>query len=225
MGRIILVEDDPNLGKGLKFSLEKEGHEVLWVDCISLAETAIMDKVFDLLALDLNLPDGSGLTLAKWARKNHPRLPVFMITASGDEETVVAGFEAGAVDYVRKPFSTRELLARIRLALGGRSSDAFRALQYGDITIQPDQRIAKVGDKPVDLNRRQFDILCQLVGNAEAVVTRDALIAALDKNEEMFDRTIDSHVSFLRARLRKAGLTGIRISSVYGLGYRMERKP
>ncbi|MGZ3740558.1 MAG: response regulator transcription factor, partial [Bdellovibrionota bacterium] len=168
-------------------------------------------------------PDGSGLTLAKWARKNHPRLPVFMITASGDEETVVAGFEAGAVDYVRKPFSTRELVARIKVALNLRNSKAFRSLQYGDISIQPDQRIAKVGETPVELNRRQFDILCHLVENAESVVTRESLISALAKNEEMFDRTIDSHVSFLRSRLRKAGLTGIQINSVYGLGYRMEK--
>ncbi|MGZ3704746.1 MAG: response regulator transcription factor [Bdellovibrionota bacterium] len=223
MARILLVEDDPNLGKGLKFTLEKEGYEVQWVDCMSSAENTIMGKVFDLLALDLNLPDGSGLTLAKWARKNHPRLPVFMITASGDEETVVAGFEAGAVDYVRKPFSTRELVARIKVALNLRNSKAFRSLQYGDISIQPDQRIAKVGETPVELNRRQFDILCHLVENAESVVTRESLISALAKNEEMFDRTIDSHVSFLRSRLRKAGLTGIQINSVYGLGYRMEK--
>jgi DNA-binding response OmpR family regulator len=224
MARILLVEDDTNLGKGLKFTLEKEGHEVTWVDSISQAENAVMSKVFDLVTLDLNLPDGSGITLAKWSRKNYPRLPIFMITASGDEESVVAGFEAGAVDYVRKPFSTRELLARLRVALNVRNSNAFRSLQYGDISIQPDQRIAKVGENEVELNRRQFQILCHLVENAEAVVTREALISALDKTEEMFDRTIDSHVSSIRSKLRKAGMKGVQINSVYGLGYRMEMK-
>lgn len=224
MARILLVEDDPLLGKGLKFTLEKEGHEVQLVDCISQAENAIMQKVFDLLALDLNLPDGSGLTLAKWIRKNHPNLPVFMITASNDEDSVVAGFDAGAVDYVRKPFSTRELLARLKVALSSRDTKAFRSLTYGDISIQPEQRTAKVGEMPVELNRRQFQILCYLVAHAEAVVTREALINSLEKSEEMFDRTIDSHVSFLRSKLRKAGLTGVQINSVYGLGYRMEKK-
>ncbi len=224
MARILLVEDDTNLGRGLKFTLEKEGHEVQWVDSISQAENAVMSKVFDLITLDLNLPDGSGITLAKWSRKNYPRLPIFMITASGDEESVVAGFEAGAVDYVRKPFSTRELLARLRVALNVRNSNAFRSLQYGDISIQPDQRVAKVGETEVELNRRQFQILCHLVENAEAVVTREALISALDKTEEMFDRTIDSHVSSIRSKLRKAGLKRVQINSVYGLGYRMETK-
>ena len=224
MARILLVEDDPLLSKGLKFTLEQEGHEVLLVDNLAHAETAITQLVFDLIALDLNLPDGSGLSLAKWAKKNYPRLPVFMITASGDEESVVAGFDAGAVDYVRKPFSTRELLARLKVALHSKDNKAFRAVQYGPITIQPEQRTARVGETPIELNRRQFQILCHLVENAEAVVTREALIAALDKTEEMFDRTVDSHVSLLRSQLRKAGLAGVLISSVYGLGYRMEKK-
>jgi DNA-binding response OmpR family regulator len=225
MARILLVEDDPILGKGLKFSLEKEGYEVLWVESKAQAELAVMDKVFDIVTLDLNLPDGNGLSFAKWAKKNHPRLPIFMITASGDEETVVAGFEAGAIDYVRKPFIMRELLARLKVALNERRNKAFRALQYGEITIQPDQRIAKAGEVPIELPRRQFQILCHLVEHAESVVTRDALISVLDKGEEMFDRTIDSHVSYLRNKLRKAGVSRIQITSVYGLGYRLEKKP
>ncbi len=224
MARILLVEDDPILGKGLKFSLEKEGYEVLWVDSKTQAESAVMDKVFDIVTLDLNLPDGNGLSFAKWARKNYPRLPIFMITASGDEETVVAGFEAGAIDYVRKPFIMRELLARLKVALNERRNKVFRALQYGEISIQPDHRMAKAGEVPIELPRRQFQILCHLVEHAESVVTRDSLISILDKGEEMFDRTIDSHVSYLRNKLRKSGANQIQITSVYGLGYRLEKK-
>lgn len=223
MARVLIVEDDPILGKGLKFTLEKEGYEVLWVDNIAQAQTAIMDRKFDILTLDLQLPDGSGLTLAKWVRAKHPQLPVFMVTASGDEESVVAGFEAGAIDYVRKPFGTKELLARLKVALQTRGGKAFRSVQYGDITIQPEQRTAKFKDQPLDLNRRQFQILCHLIENAEGVVTREGLISVLDKTEEIFDRTIDSHVSLLRSALRKGGVSGIRITSVYGLGYRLEK--
>ena len=224
MSRILLVEDDPALGKSLKFALEKESYDVQWVDTIAGAEAKAMEKVFDLVALDLNLPDGNGLTFAKWMAKNRPQIPVLMITASNDEESVVAGFEAGAVDYVKKPFNNRELFARLKVVLRGRNNQQFKALHYGEITIQPDQRVAKVGENTVELNRRQFQILCHFVANAESVVTRDNLIAALDKSEEMIDRTIDSHISHLRTKLRKAGAASVQISPVYGLGYRLEKK-
>jgi two-component system OmpR family response regulator len=224
MSRILLVEDDPVLGKGLKFALEKEGFEVHWVTSKAEAEMLANDRIFELVALDLNLPDGSGLTFAKWAAKNRPRLPILMITASGDEDTVVAGFEAGAVDYVRKPFGNKEFLARIKVVLKGKSQQKFKAFHYGEITVQPEQRLVKVGESPVELNRRQFQILCHFMANAESVVTREGLIEALGKNEEILDRTIDSHISHLRNKLRKAGVVQVQISPVYGLGYRLEKK-
>jgi len=224
MARVLLVEDDPVLGKGLKVALELDGYEVAWATTLQFAREAIRKAVPDLILLDLNLPDGNGLSFAKWASKNHPRMPILMITASGDEETVLAGFDAGAVDFVRKPFSNKELCARVKVILKDRAGKHLKALHYGEITIQPDQRLAKVGNNAIDLNRRQFQILCHFVANAESVVTRDNLIAALDKSEEMIDRTIDSHISHLRTKLRKAGLMGIQISPVYGLGYRLEKK-
>jgi two-component system OmpR family response regulator len=224
MARILLVEDDPVLGKTLKFALEKEAFEVHWVTCIRDAELLAADRIFDLAALDLNLPDGNGLGFAKWAAKNRPRMPVLMITASGDEDTVLAGFEAGAVDYVRKPFSNKELCARVKVVLKGKNQQKFKSLHYGEITIQPEQRLAKVGEASLDLNRRQFQILAYFMANAESVVTRESLIATLDKGEEMIDRTIDSHISHLRNKLRKAGVAQVQISPVYGLGYRLEKK-
>lgn len=224
MSRILLVEDDPVLGKGLKFALEKEAFEVHWVTSIVEAEMLAADKIFDVVALDLNLPDGNGLSFAKWAAKNRPRMPILMITASGDEDTVLAGFEAGAVDYVRKPFSNKELCARIKVVLKGKNQQKHKAIHYGEITLQPEQRVAKVGETNLDLNRRQFQILAHFMANAESVVTRESLIAVLDKGEEMIDRTIDSHISHLRTRLRKAGVAQVQISPVYGLGYRLEKK-
>jgi len=223
MSRILLVEDDPALGKSLKFALEKESYEVQWVDTIADAEAKANERAFDLVALDLNLPDGNGLTFAKWMAKSFPQIPVLMITASNDEESVVAGFEAGAVDYVKKPFNNRELFARLKVVLRGRNNQ-HKALHYGEITIQPEQRIAKVGDTPVELNRRQFQILSYFIAHAESVVTRDNLISSLDKSEEMIDRTIDSHISHLRTKLRKAGAASVQISPIYGLGYRLEKK-
>ncbi|MGZ3713627.1 MAG: response regulator transcription factor [Bdellovibrionota bacterium] len=225
MTKILLVEDDPGIGKGLKVTLELEGYGVIWAETLAAAKAATAKEgAFDLVILDLNLPDGSGLTFARSCRSEFPAMPVLMLTASSDEESVVAGFEAGAIDYVRKPFSNKELKARIQVVLKDKSKTNSRTLQYGTLTVLQDKRLVKVNDASLELNRREFDILCYLVTNAETVVTRESLLRLLDKEGEIFDRTIDSHVSHLRSRLRKAGLSGVQISTVYGVGYRLEAK-
>lgn len=218
---ILLVEDDPVLGRGLNVNLELEGYKVQWVRDLRSALQA-KQTPFDLALLDLGLPDGSGLTFLKELRVTDPRKPVVILTAKADEESVVEGLQAGANDYVRKPFGNRELLARIKTALR-EPPPRDHSVRYGDLIVQLDRRKVVVGDKEVELNRREFDILHYFVRNAEAVVTREALIQALDKDGEIFDRTIDSHVSHVRSRLRQAGIHFIQISSVYGVGYRLER--
>lgn len=223
MNTILLVEDDPVIGKSLKVALELEGYEATWCDTLGKAREAATAGTFDLVVLDLNLPDGSGLSFAKESRERAPATPILMLTASGDEASVVAGFEAGAVDYVRKPFSNSELKARIRVVLKGKNAVA-RPLQYGGVSILKEKRLVKLGEKSLELNRREFDVFTHLLSQAESVVTRDSLLRVLDKEGEIFDRTIDSHVSHLRARLRKAGFDAIQISSVYGVGYRLEKK-
>jgi two-component system, OmpR family, response regulator len=222
--RILLVEDDPVIAKGLGISLGLEGISVQAVATLSSANQALASQTFDLVLLDLNLPDGHGLTLAKQARESHPELPVVMLTASGDEESVVAGFAAGAVDYVRKPFSNKELLARIRVALGAKSRVATKALHFGGVVVHRDKRLVECGELRVELNRREFDIFCHFMSHPEAVVTRESLLSVLEHGEEIFDRTIDSHISHLRSRLRKAGIDSVRISPVYGVGYRLEKQ-
>lgn len=223
MNTILLVEDDPVIGKSLKVALELEGYETTWCDTLGKAREVAAARTFDLVVLDLNLPDGSGLSFARESRERAPAMPILMLTASGDEASVVAGFEAGAVDYVRKPFGNSELKARIRVVLKEKSTGA-RPLQYGGVSISKEKRLVKLGEKSLELNRREFDVFTHLLSQAESVVTRDSLLRILDKEGEIFDRTIDSHVSHLRARLRKAGFDAIQISSVYGVGYRLEKK-
>jgi DNA-binding response OmpR family regulator len=218
MTKILLVEDDPVIGKSLQVALELEGYSLDWAT--SLAEARAKEPPFDLVILDINLPDGSGLTLAKEIRP----VPVLMLTASGDEESVVSGFAAGAVDYVRKPFSNKELKARIAVVLGGKGKPAQQAIQFAGVTLQKDERLVKAGEVVLDLNRREFDILACLLAHAESVVTRESLLRVLDREGEIFDRTIDSHISHLRSRLKKAGIASLQIASVYGVGYRLEKK-
>ena len=225
--QILLVEDDPVIGRGLSVSLELEGYRVCWVRDLKSAREQRERFHFNFVLLDLGLPDGSGLSLLREIRASHSpedaRLPVLVLTAKTQEDSVVEGLQAGANDYVRKPFGNKELLARVRTALRGPQAQGPQ-LRYEDLVLIPEQRKAKYRDVELDLSRREFDLLSYLVLHAESVVTREAVLQALDKDSEIFDRTIDSHVSHVRSRLRRAGAQTLQISSVYGVGYRLEKK-
>lgn len=221
--QLLLVEDDPILGKGLKLALELEGYKIHWAQSLKSAEELERASSLQLIVLDLNLPDGNGITFLETVRKSGSRIPIIILTAKTNEEAVVEGFQAGATDYVRKPFGNKELFVRIRAAL---REPQIREpqIRYDEILILIDQRKAMFGEKEIELNRREFDVLSYFVQHPETVVTREALLSQLDKDGEIYDRTIDSHVSHVRSKLRQVGAHSVQISSVYGVGYRLERK-
>jgi DNA-binding response OmpR family regulator len=214
MSEILLVEDDPVLGRGLVVNLEAEGYQVHWCQDLKTAASLII--------LDLNLPDGNGLSLLKSARAEGVKTPVIILTAQTDEDSVVEGLQSGANDYVRKPFGNKELLARVKTVMRD-PAPSTPQIRYGDLVVLPEKRKVLYGEKDVDLNRREFDILSYFIAHAEAVVTREALLQMLDKDREIYDRTIDSHVSHVRSRLKQSGGVSVHISSVYGVGYRLEK--
>lgn len=218
--RILLVEDDPVLGRSQVVSFELEGYQVTWARDLKAARAANENEKFSLVILDLGLPDGNGLDFLKQLRNEKSRLPVIVLTAKTDEDTVVEALQIGANDYVRKPFSQKELFARVKAVLR-EPSVRNEQIRFGDLLLLPESRQAMFGDKHIDLNRREFDILLYLTELADTVVTRDRLIEKMDG--EMFDRTVDSHISHLRAKLKKAGLLTVKVSSVYGIGYRIEK--
>jgi two-component system OmpR family response regulator len=222
MSEILLVEDDPVLGRGLVVNLEAEGYKVHWYKDLKTAGDARSNVPASLFILDLNLPDGNGLSLLKTMRAEGVKTPVIILTAQTDEDSVVEGLQSGANDYVRKPFGNKELLARVKTVLRDPSPSSPQ-IRYGDLVILPEKRKVLYGEKDVDLNRREFDILSYFIHHAESVVTREALLQMLDKDREIFDRTIDSHVSHVRSRLKQAGVVSVHISSVYGVGYRLEK--
>jgi len=223
MSNLLLVEDDPILGRSLTIYLELEGYKLTWVKDLRSALEVEEKSKFDLVILDVNLPDGSGLSLCSTLRSKGSRIPVIFLTAKTDEDSVVAGFNAGANDYVKKPFGNRELLVRIKTAL---REPLIRdaKVKFGNLVILVDKRQVFIEDKEIDLNRREFDILAMIVQHSEAVVTREALLNSLDKTEEVYDRTIDSHISHIRSKLKKSGVDSVQITSVYGVGYRLEKK-
>ncbi|MDR3477854.1 MAG: response regulator transcription factor [Gammaproteobacteria bacterium] len=221
MPKILLVEDDPILARGLEVILKLEGYQIMLVN--NLREASEIDERKILITiLDINLPDGSGFDFLKKIRATGSKLPIIILTAKTDEDSIVYGLQQGANDYIRKPFGNRELIARIKVVLKDFSLPE-KNLDYGDLQLFPDQREARYQGVKMDISRREFDILRHFMERAGVIVTRDSLLKNINREGEIFDRTIDSHVSHLRSSLRKSGINDIKISSVYGIGYRLEK--
>lgn len=220
MAKILLLEDDPFLGKGLAVQLKTSGHEVDWQPTVAQARNSAATTEFDLMILDVNLPDGSGLEFCRQERNRGVKNPIIVLTARTDDDSVVSGFECGANDYVKKPFSNRELLARIQSLL----KEPFlqeEKIRVGPIVILMGQRKVLIDNQDIRLNRREFDIFVHLAKSPGVVLSREQLLQGLDTGD-ILDRTIDSHFSHIRAKLKKTGVDSVLIRSVYGVGYTLE---
>ncbi len=223
MIEILLVEDDPVLGRGLSVNLEHEGYRVHWAPSLRDARATNKRQSVELVLLDIGLPDGSGLELLKELRAGGSRIPVILLTARTDEDSVVEGLQRGANDYVKKPFGDRELMARIRNVLR-EPQTRDEQVRYDELLLLVEKRQILCRGKPLELTPREHEILAYLIRHAELVVTRESMLEEVDKHGELFERTVDSNVSHVRMKLRQAGVGDVRIRSIYGVGYRLEKK-
>lgn len=219
MTRLLLVEDDPILSSGLKLNLELEGYKIDWASSLKQAFTLNDSSVFNLIILDLGLPDGNGLELCKTLRARGSNIPIIILTAQADEDSVVEGLTVGANDYVKKPFSHKELVARIKTCLREPISKENQ-IRYGNLILLLDQRRVFVDAEEIKLNRREFDLLLALMNQPGSVVTRESIITKLAA-EDIYDRTVDSHISHVRSKLGKVKDCTVKIKSEYGVGYRL----
>ncbi|MBO9667451.1 MAG: response regulator transcription factor [Bdellovibrio sp.] len=223
MAQIFLLEDDPVLGKAIQLQLELELYQVIWARNLQSGRELVRTNTnIDLFMLDVNLPDGNGYEFCEWLRKESITTPIMFLTARTDEESVVKGFDHGANDYIRKPFGQREILARIKNQLADKKP-SLEQLRFSGVTLIINQQVLKTEASQIGLNRREFEILRVFFENPETIVSREKLISSLSSGEEIFDRTVDSHISHIRSKLQKNGVSGIKINSVYGQGYRLEK--
>lgn len=220
--RLLLVEDDPDLGEALVANLARDGFAVdLVVDCAS-AEAALASNSYALVLLDLGLPDGDGLDIVRRLRRRRSSVPVIVLTARDAIEDRVTGLEAGADDYLVKPFAHAELVARIRAVLRRPGRDLGAAIEVGRLVLEPATGDVSVGGRPLLLPRRERMLLEILMRRAGRVVTRRVLEEALwDQEKEIESNTLESHVSRLRKRLLEAG-AGVQIRTIRGVGYMLE---
>jgi DNA-binding response OmpR family regulator len=222
-GRILLVEDEPDIAEILQYNLEKEGFEVDVEPRGDSALERIRASAPDLLLLDLMLPGLDGLELARLLQRDRrtASLPLIMLTARGEEVDRIVGLELGADDYVTKPFSPRELVARLRAVLrraeGGVAAAAERPRTVGPLTLDPGRRSVTVADVPVQLTSTEFDLLAHLAGRPGRVFTREELLSAVwGYASHSGTRTVDVHVAQVRAKL---GAAGTLIRTHRGVGY------
>ncbi|MBI4702113.1 MAG: response regulator transcription factor [Deltaproteobacteria bacterium] len=224
MATVLVVEDEPAIAESLAYSLRRDGFLVEL--CATLAEAQSAAERADLVILDLMLPDGSGFDLLA-ALRRRPQPPAVIILSSRDGEADrVAGLETGADDYVTKPFSPREVVARVRAVLrrtGARDVAAPGALP---LSVDPDTRRATVDGRPIELTRVEFDLLACLLGAPGRVFTRAQLIDRVwGEDFAITDRTVDSHVKALRRKVAEAGGSAQLIETVRGVGYRVGGQP
>lgn len=221
---LLVVEDDPRLGRLLQRLLTEERHLVeLTTSGAEAMEIVRAGDGIDAMILDIGLPDISGTEVARRLRSAGSNLPILMLTARDALEDRVGGLDAGADDYLVKPFAFEELSARIR-ALGRRNArrrEAGARISIGSIVLDEGLRQVIVGGRPVELSRREFTLLETLLRHPDQVMSRDQLLdAAWPYGEFLTHNTVDTYVHYLR---RKLGREGTRIQTVRGVGYRMAR--
>jgi len=220
--RLLIVEDDPAIGASLQRALENAGYE-----CERALTTAAAREVStppDMVLLDLGLPDGDGVELSRDFLARWSGVPVLMVTARSEEMDVVIGLDAGAVDYITKPFRLAELLARIRAQLRKPNThDTVATLVDGDVTVRLGSRRVTVADTEVQLRVKEFDLLVELLTHRGNVVTREDLMSRVwDEHWFGSTKTLDVHIAALRRRLGEAAGTPSRITALRGVGYRWE---
>lgn len=223
MTKVLIVEDDPAILRGLADNLRFEKYDVLTATDGETGYTLQRKENPDLIVLDLMLPRMSGLELCRKLRAEGAQLPILMLTARSEESDRVLGLDLGADDYVAKPFSVRELLARVRALLRRKGSvkELPNNLSFGDVEIDFPRYVARRAGKFVEMTRKEFATLRLLVSRTGEVVTRDELLNEVWGIESYpVTRTVDNHIAGLRAKLEADPARPVYIRTVHGVGYK-----
>ncbi len=217
--RLLLVEDDPMLGKAVQSALKQAGYTVDLLDDGESAEEALLTTAYDLMVLDINLPGKSGLEVLATQRRSKSKLPVLLLTARDRVSQRVEGLDAGADDYLAKPFDLDELLARIRALLRRSEGRTTPVITHDDIVLDPSAKAVTRAGRPVNLSAREYAVLSVLMENAGRVMNRQQIEEKLyGWDMEVDSNAIEVHISHLRKKLGDSLIKTIR-----GLGYIVDK--
>ncbi|MBN2909733.1 response regulator transcription factor [Polycladomyces sp. WAk] len=229
--RILIVDDEDRIRRLLTMYLEREGYQIEEAEDGETALAKALETDYDLIVLDLMLPGMDGVDVCRGIRKKKAT-PIIMLTARGEEGNRVEGFEAGADDYVVKPFSPRELVHRVKAVLRRSSATAYlktdtethNVIVFPDLTIDHDAHEVRAGGKTVQLTPKEYELLHYLARSPDKVFTREELLRDVWQYEFFGDlRTVDTHIKRLREKLNRASAKAAKmITTVWGVGYKLE---
>jgi DNA-binding response OmpR family regulator len=221
--RILVVEDDPGIAFGLRVDLKTEGYDV---ELESDGESALQratKETFDLILLDVMLPGKDGFEVCRELRRGGSKTPIILLTAKAQEAEKVMGLELGADDYVTKPFSPRELRARVKAALRRTGEDQSQAYRFGDLEVDFTRCELRRAGKPVELTALEFKLLAAFVRNRGRVLSREQLLDLVwGAGTFVTDRVVDNHVVTLRKKIEPEPSQPRYVLSVRGMGYRFD---
>ncbi len=219
--RILLVEDDELLGQGVVNGLQQQHYNVEWFKAGESALVSLKHEEYDLMVLDLGLPDISGLQVLQQLRKRGVLMPVLILTAQNGVNDRIAGLDAGADDYLTKPFDLDEVYARIRALIRRAGGRAELVIEYQDIQLNPAAHTVTRASQLVDLSRREYSLLHELLENAGRVLSRNRLEDSLySMDDDVGSNAVEVHIHHLR---KKLGSQLIR--TVRGVGYTIDKLP
>jgi two-component system OmpR family response regulator len=222
MPRVLIADDEPNIREVISFALERAGYATVTARNGSEALQQVRRGPVDLIVLDIGMPEMDGLEVCRQIRKTS-EVPILFLSARDEEIDRILGLEIGGDDYVTKPFSTRELVARINVILkrarGGEKRP--QALSHGSVRLDAARHAVWFWDAPITLTALEFEILSAFLGRPELVFNREQLMeAAYGAGTYVSDRTIDSHIRNLRAKFAEVGCASI-VETVHGVGFRL----
>lgn len=220
--RILITEDDAALGEALKFSLTQAGYAVDWVHNGALADEALRSTVFDLLILDLGLPQIDGYDVLKRLRRHDANIPVLILSGRESPVDKVHGLDLGADDYLVKPFSLDELQARVRALLRRRTGSANPTVEFGDLKFDTVERLAAIGDRVLELSTHETAVLEALLVRSGRVISKEQLVEQLySYDRDVSFNAIEVYVHRLRKKLEGSSLG---VKTIYGRGYMLEKR-
>ncbi len=223
MPRILIVEDEPDIALGLEDDLKRQGYEVASVSDGESAIRRASGETWDLILLDVMLPKVDGFEVCRELRRSRIKTPIILLTAKVQEAEKILGLELGADDYVTKPFSPRELRARIKAVLRRFGEESLGIYCFGDVEVDLDRAEVRKSGVPVDLTALEFRLLKVFIERRGRVLTRGQLIdAAWDSGTNVSDRVVDTHILNLRKKVEPIPSQPRFIHGVRGIGYRFE---
>jgi DNA-binding response OmpR family regulator len=223
MTRVLVVEDEPGIAFALEADLRTEGYAVTVVADGDRALSAVREQTFDLVLLDVMLPGRDGFEVCRDMRGSGLKTPIILLTAKAHEAEKILGLDLGADDYVTKPFSPRELRARIRAVLRRRATDEIDVFRFGDAEIDFGRCEVRRAGRAIDLSALEFKLLTAFVRNRGRLLTRDQLLdAAWGAGVSLNDRVVDNHIVSLRRKLEPDPAVPRHLLNIRGLGYRFD---